>query len=44
MLQGLGTMFIAGSPLFSWYLWGAGILLLTGALLIAMARMRSKPI
>lgn len=38
MLQGIGAMFIAGSPLFNWYLWGAGILLLSGALLIAIAR------
>ena len=44
MLQGLGAMFIAGSPLFNWYLWGAGILLLAGSLLIAIARIRSKPV
>jgi len=42
MLQGLGAMLIASSPLFSWYLWGAGILLLLGSLLIAIARMRTK--
>lgn len=42
MLQGLGNMFIASSPLFPWYLWGAGILLLIGTLLIATARSRTK--
>jgi hypothetical protein len=44
MLQGLGNIFIAGSPLFSWYLWGAGIWLLLGTLLIAIARILSKPV
>jgi len=44
MLQGLGAMFIAGNTLFPWYLWGAGILLLIGALLIALARMRTKSV
>lgn len=43
MLQGLGTMLIAGSPLFNWYLWGAGILLVAGALLIASARIKTRP-
>jgi len=42
VLQGLGAMFITSSPLFNWYLLGAGGLLLTGALLIALARMRTK--
>ncbi|HXB13079.1 MAG TPA: hypothetical protein VNZ45_13915, partial [Bacteroidia bacterium] len=42
MLQGLGSMFIVSSPLFSWYLWGAGLLLLAGSLLIAMARIRTR--
>jgi hypothetical protein len=42
MLQGLGAIFIASSPLFPWYLWGAGIFLLIGALLIAIARMSLK--
>ena len=42
MLQGLGTMFIAGSPSFAYYLWAAGLLLLTGALLVAIARIRTK--
>jgi hypothetical protein len=41
MLQGLGTIFIAGSPSFPIYLWGAGLLLLAGALLIAIARIRA---
>ena len=44
MLQGLGTMFIAGSPSFAWYLWGAGLLLLAGGLLIAVARIRTKAV
>lgn len=44
MLQGIGTMFIAGSPLFNWYLWGAGILLLTGTILIAISRIRTNPV
>lgn len=42
MLQGLGAMLIASSPLFSWYLWGAGLLLLLGAILIAIAKTRTK--
>lgn len=44
MLQGLGAMFLASSPLFPWYLLGAGILLLSGALLIAIARIRTKQV
>jgi len=44
MLQGLGGILIAGNPLFSWYLWGVGILLLIGTLLIALARIRTKPV
>ena len=42
MLQGLGTMLIAGSALFSVYLWVAGILLLLGTFLIAITRIRSN--
>ncbi len=42
MLQGLGNIFLASSPLFPWYLWGAGILLLIGIILIAVARIRTK--
>jgi len=41
-LQGLGAMFITSSPLFNWYLLGAGILLLTGSLLIGISRIRTK--
>jgi hypothetical protein len=41
-LQGLGNMLIASSPLFSWYLWGAGLLLLLGTLLVATSRIMSK--
>ncbi len=44
MLQGLGNMFLTSSPLFPWYLWGAGILLLAGTILIAGARIRTKQI
>ena len=42
MLQGIGNIFIASSPLFPWYLWGAGLLLLSGALLIVFARIKTK--
>ncbi|HWY99267.1 MAG TPA: hypothetical protein VNY36_09285 [Bacteroidia bacterium] len=42
MLQGLGTWLVTSSPLFSWYLWGAGLLLLLGAILIAIARIKTK--
>lgn len=42
VLQGLGDIFISGSPLFSWYLWIAAILLFSGALLIAISRIQSK--
>lgn len=44
MLQGLGNMLIAGSPLFSCYLWIAAIFLLLGTLLIAIARIKSASI
>ncbi len=44
MMQGLGNMFIAGSAYFSWYLWIAGILLLAGAMLIAISRIRTKSV
>jgi hypothetical protein len=40
--QGLTTMFIAGSNIFSWLLWVTGILLFTGSLLIAIARIQTK--
>jgi hypothetical protein len=44
MLQGLGTLLITSSPLFSWYLWGAGLLLFVGAVLVAIARIRTKQV
>ena len=42
MTQGLGAMFIKSSYIFPWLLWGLSILLLTGALLIAMARFATR--
>jgi len=42
LLQGLGNILIAGSPLFAWYLWIAAILLLSGALFIVIARIKSS--
>lgn len=41
VLQGVGAILIVGSPLYPWYLLGAAILLFSGALLIAFARMKS---
>jgi hypothetical protein len=35
-------MFTAGSVLFLWLLWGTGILLFVGAVLIGIARLHSK--
>jgi hypothetical protein len=40
--QGLVILFMPGSILFSWLLWVAGIWLLTGAMLIAVARIRTR--
>lgn len=42
MLQGIGNMLVVGSPLFNWYLLGAGILLLLGTVLIAAAGIYSS--
>jgi len=39
MTQGLGAMFIKSSNIFPWLLWVLSIMLLLGALLIAMARL-----
>ena len=39
--QGLATFFIAGSAIFPWLLWAAGLCLLTGTILIAIARIRT---
>lgn len=39
--QGLVILFMPGSILFTWLLWVAGILLLAGAILIAVARIRT---
>lgn len=41
MTQGLGIMFTLSSHVFPWVLWSVSIALLTGALLIAIARIRS---
>src|SRR5579863_216136 len=40
--QGLATMYVAGNRIFPWLLWITGILLFTGSLLIAIARMQTK--
>jgi len=42
MLQGLDAMFFKSSYLFSWLLWGISILLMTGAILIFTARIKSR--
>ncbi len=42
MTQGLGAMFIISSSIFPWLLWGISILLLMGALLIGVARIRTN--
>lgn len=42
-MQGIGAMFIKSSGLFLWLLWGAGIWLFIGALLICIARVKSEP-
>lgn len=40
--QGVGAMFIKSSKLFPWFLWGAGIWLFVGALLIVISRFVSR--
>ena len=42
MTQGLGAMFIKSSQIFPWLLWGLSIFLFAGALLIAVARIKSR--
>jgi len=42
--QGIGAMFIKSSGLFPWLLWGAGLWLFTGALLICIARLKNDKI
>ncbi len=42
MVQGLGGMFTEGSYLFSWLLWIISVLLFIAALLIAIARFKTK--
>jgi len=39
MLQGLGILFKTNNEIFKWLLWGAGIVLFLGALLILLARL-----
>ncbi len=41
--QGIDAMFIQGSDLFPWLLWGAGIWLFAGAALIGIARIKNAP-
>ena len=38
MLQGVGILFKTNNDIYKWLLWGAAIVLFTGALLIALAR------
>ena len=40
--QGIGAMFIEGSAIFTWLLWGAGIWLFIGASLICIANIKSE--
>lgn len=42
MIQGLGTMLTINVLVFNWFLWVAGLMLLSGALMIALARIASK--
>ena len=42
MLQGFGAMFLKSSYLLPWLLWAISILLVVGAILIFIARLRSK--
>ena len=42
MLQGLGNLLNMTTAFFNWLLWGAAILLLAGAVLLAVARFRSS--
>jgi hypothetical protein len=42
-MQGIGAMFTQSSDLFQWLLWGAGIWLFIGALLINIASLRNTP-
>jgi len=42
MLQGVGAMFLKSSQLFSWLLWLISFLMMTGAILVFKARMRSR--
>ena len=42
-MQGIGAVFIQSSDLFPWLLWGAGICLFAGALLILLAYVQSMP-
>ena len=41
MTQGLEILFKTNSTLYSWLLWGASIVLFTGALFIAIARIKT---
>jgi hypothetical protein len=41
--QGLATVFMPGSNIFPWMLWATGVCLFTGAILIAVARIQTKP-
>lgn len=44
MLQGLGAMFLKSSYLFAWLLWAISICLLSGAILIFTARIKSRTV
>jgi hypothetical protein len=42
LINGLGLMFYSTNPIYPWLLWGAAILLLIGATLMLIARLRDS--
>jgi hypothetical protein len=44
MTQGLGILLKSASFIFPWLLWGAAAVLLSGSILLAAARLTSKPV
>jgi len=42
LIQGIGLLFGNFDPIYNWLLWYSSILLLTGALLIFIARLKSR--
>jgi MFS family permease len=43
LIDGMGLMFYSTNPSYPWLLWGAAILLLIGAILMLVARLRDSP-